>query len=61
MLAYYALLHVLIGWFGSGALVIRLPAAVAATATVALVGVLGLRLSDRRVAALAGLLTAVSL
>jgi mannosyltransferase len=61
MLAYYALLHVLIGWFGSGALVIRLPAAIAAAATVALVGVLGLRLADRRVAGVAGVLTAVSL
>jgi 4-amino-4-deoxy-L-arabinose transferase-like glycosyltransferase len=61
MLGYYALLHVLIGWFGSGALVIRLPAAVAATATVALVAVLGLRLADRRVAAVAGVVTAVNL
>jgi mannosyltransferase len=61
MLAYYALLHVLIGWFGSGALVIRLPAAVAAAATVALVGMLGLRLADRRVAAAAGTVSAVSL
>jgi hypothetical protein len=61
MLAYYALLHVLIGWFGSGALVLRLPAAIAAAATVALVGLLGLRLADRRVAAVAGVLTAVSL
>src|SRR4029077_4564054 len=33
MLGYYALLHVLIGLFGSGALVIRLPSAVAAAAT----------------------------
>jgi uncharacterized membrane protein len=61
MLAYYALVHLLIGWFGSGALVIRLPAAIAATATVALVGMLGLRLADRRVAAVAGVLAAVSL
>lgn len=61
MLAYYALVHVLIGWFGSSALVIRLPAAIAAAATVALVGMLGLRLAGRRVAAVAGLLTAVSL
>ena len=28
MLAYYALVHVLIGWFGHGALVIRLPSVV---------------------------------
>jgi uncharacterized membrane protein len=61
MLAYYALLHVLIGLFGSDPLVIRLPAAVAASATVALVGMLALRLGARRVALVAGLLTAVSL
>lgn len=61
MLAYYALLHLLIGWFGSGALVLRLPAAIAAAATVALVSALGLRLAGRRVAFIAGLLTAVSL
>ena len=61
MLAYYALLHVLIGWFGSGTLVLRLPAAIATAATVALVGMLGMRLAGRRVALVAGLLTAVSL
>lgn len=61
MLAYYALLHVLIGWFGSGALVLRLPAAIAAAATAGLVTVLGLRLADRRVALVAGVLAAVSL
>lgn len=61
MLAYYALLHVLIGLFGSGAFVIRFPAAVAAVATVALVGVLALRLAGRRVSLAAGVLTAVSL
>jgi mannosyltransferase len=61
MLAYYALLHVVIAWFGSGALAIRLPAAIAAAATVALVGVLGLRLANRRAALVAGVLTAVSL
>ena len=61
MLAYYALMHLLIGWFGSGALVIRLPAALAAAATVALIGLLGLRLADRRLAAVAGVVSAVSL
>jgi mannosyltransferase len=61
MLAYYALLHVLIGWFGSGLVVLRLPAAVATAVTVGLVAVLGLRLSGRRVALVAGVLTAVSL
>jgi mannosyltransferase len=61
MLGYYALLHVLIGWFGDGALVIRLPSVVAVGATAAAVGVLGLRLFDRRAALASGLLTAVSL
>ena len=61
MLGYYALLHVLIGWFGDGALVIRLPSVVAAGAATGAVGVLGLRLFDRRVALASGLLSAVSL
>lgn len=61
MLGYYGLLHVLMGLFGSGALVLRLPSVVAAVSTVALVGLLALRLFDRRVASLAGTLTAVSL
>jgi mannosyltransferase len=61
MLGYYGLLHVLIGLFGSGALVLRLPSVVAAVSTVTLVGLLGLRLFDRRAALLAGTLTAVSL
>lgn len=61
MLGYYALLHVLIGAFGSGTLVLRLPSAVAAAATAGLVGVLALRLADRWVALLAGVFTAVSL
>jgi mannosyltransferase len=61
MLGYYALLHVLIGWFGHGAFVIRLPSALAAGGAAAAVAVLALRLFDRRVAVAAGLLTAVSL
>jgi mannosyltransferase len=61
MLGYYALLHVLIGWFGHGAFVIRLPSALAAGAAAGAVSLLGLRLFDRRVALAAGLLTAVSL
>jgi mannosyltransferase len=61
MLGYYALLHVLIGWFGSGSLVIRIPSALGAGATVALLAMLGLRLFGRRTALLAGLLGAVSL
>ena len=61
MLGYYALLHVLIGAFGKGALLLRLPSAVGAVATVGAVGLLALRLFGRRVAFAAGLLTAVSL
>ena len=61
MLGYYAVLHVLIGWFGDGAFVIRLASVIAAGAAAAAVGLLGLRLFDRRVALAAGLLTAVSL
>ena len=61
MLAYYALLHVLIGWFGSGPLLLRLPAAIGTAATVAFVAMLGLRLFSRRVALVAAVLTAVSL
>ena len=60
MLGYYALLHVLIGWFGDGALVIRLPSVLAAGAAAGAVGLLGLRLFDRRVALASGLLAAVS-
>ena len=61
MLGYYALLHVLIGWFGDGAFVIRLPSVIASGAAAGAVALLGLRLFDRRVALAAGLLTAVSL
>jgi mannosyltransferase len=61
MLAYYAFLHVVIGAFGDGALVIRLASAVATAATAAGTGLLALRLFGRRVALAAGLLTAVSL
>jgi mannosyltransferase len=61
MLGYYALLHVLVGWFGTGAFVIRLPSAVAAGACAGVVALLGLRLFGRRAALFAGLLAAVSL
>jgi mannosyltransferase len=61
MLGYYALLHVLIGWFGHGAFVIRLPSVLAAGAAAGTLALLGLRLFDRRVALAAGVLTAVSL
>ncbi len=61
MLGYYWLLHVLIGWFGHGAFVLRLPSALAAGGAAGAVSLLGLRLFDRRVALAAGALTAVSL
>ena len=60
MLAYYALLHVVLKLFGDGALAIRFASALATAATVALVSLLARRLFDRRVALAAGLLTAVS-
>ncbi len=61
MLVYYLLLHVLIGLFGDAAAVIRLPSVIATVSTVVIVGLLGRRLFDNRVAFAAGLLTAVSL
>jgi hypothetical protein len=61
MLGYYALLHVLIGWFGSGGFVIRFPSAIFAGVTVACTGAFALRQFNRRVAALTGVLTGVSL
>jgi len=61
MLGYYALLHVLTGWFGDGAFVIRLPSVVAAACAAGAVSLFGLRVFNRRVALAAGLLTAVSL
>lgn len=61
MLGYYALLHVLVGAFGHGPAVIRLPSALGAVATVTLTSLIARRVFDRRVALLSGLLTAVSL
>jgi mannosyltransferase len=61
MSGYYLLLHAVAGVFGRGLEALRLPSAVFAAATVALVTMLGLRLFDRRVALLAGLICAVSL
>lgn len=60
MAGYYVLMHALVGLFGRGLLVLRLPSAIAISAAVAVTGALGLRLFDRRVAFAAGLLTAVS-
>jgi len=61
MLGYYALMHVLVSWFGTGEWVIRLPSAVAAGACAGVVAWLGLRWFGRRVALFAGVLAAVSL
>jgi len=61
MSGYYVLLHGVTALFGHALLAIRLPSVIATVATVTLVGLLGLRLFDRRVALIAGLLTAVSL
>jgi mannosyltransferase len=61
MAGYYLLMHILLGWFGSGLAVLRLPSAVSMVITAALVAALGRRLFDRRVAVVAGLLCAVSL
>jgi mannosyltransferase len=62
MSGYYVLMHVLIGVFGNGLVVLRLPSVIATVATVALIGVLAERLyADRRVVLGAGLLAAVSL
>jgi mannosyltransferase len=60
MSGYYVLMHALVSLFGSGTSLLRLPSAIAIAVAVALTGVLGLRLFDRRTALVAGLLTAVS-
>lgn len=61
MLGFYGLLHVLIGLFGNSSLVVRLPSALAAGATIGLTSALALRLFNRRVAVVGGVLGAVSL
>ncbi len=60
MLVYYALLHVLMGWFGKSVLVLRLPSVLATGLTVATVSLIGRRLFGNRVGLYAGLLAAVS-
>ncbi|MGN6167885.1 MAG: glycosyltransferase family 39 protein [Solirubrobacteraceae bacterium] len=60
MSGYYVLMHALVSLFGRGMLVLRLPSAIAVAVAVAVTGLLGLRLFDRRTALVAGLLTAVS-
>lgn len=61
MSGYYLLLHLLIGAFGDGLAVLRLPSVVAMVATVALVQAIGLRLFGLRAALIAGVLAALSL
>lgn len=63
MLIYYLLMHVLIGWFGDAAWLMRLPSVITTAATGALVAALALALfpGNRRLAAAAGLLSVVSL
>lgn len=61
MAGYYTLLHVLVGLFGGGELVLRLPSAVAVGVAVLLTGALARRLFDARQALVASLLTALSM
>jgi mannosyltransferase len=62
MSGYSLLMHVLIGPFGNGLVVLRLPSVIATVATVALIAVIAERLyDDRRVSLGAGVLAAVSL
>lgn len=60
MSGYYVLVHALVSLFGKSLLVLRLPSAIGIAVAVAVTGLLGLRLFDRRTALIAGLLTAVS-
>jgi mannosyltransferase len=62
MSGYYLLMHALVGWFGDGPWVLRLPSAVFAGVTPGLVAAIALALwDDRRAAWIAGVLAAVSL
>jgi hypothetical protein len=62
MLAYYVLMHVVIGLFGDAAWVMRMPSVLALAATGALMVAIALRLfDDARTAIAAGLLTVISL
>jgi mannosyltransferase len=61
MAGYYVLLHVVIALFGNGTFAIRFPSAIATVATVALTGLIALRLFDARAAFASGLLCAISL
>jgi mannosyltransferase len=62
MAGYYLFLHVLVGVFGNGLVVLRLPSVLATVATVALIATIAQRLfANRRVTLAAGVLAAVSL
>ena len=61
MSGYYLLLHVLIGTFGNGLLVLRIVSGLAVVATAALVALIGRRLFSASVALAGGTLAAVSL
>ncbi len=61
MSGYYLLLHLLIGAFGDGPLVLRITSALAVVVTVALTGAIAARLFGDLVALVAGVLAAVSL
>lgn len=61
MLAYYALEHLLLGWFGHGTVVMRLPSVIANGVTAGTVVLIGRRLFSPVVGGVAGALTAVSL
>lgn len=61
MLAYYALVHVLIQWFGDSTLVLRLPSVVATALCDGTVVLIGRRLFSRRIGFAAGLISAISL
>jgi mannosyltransferase len=61
MLAYYALVHLLISAFGNSTLVLRLPSAIATGLSAVIVAAIGRRLVSPEVGLGAGLLAAVSL
>lgn len=63
MFLYYVVMHVLVGWFGHGLVVLRLPSVVASACTGGLVAAMALRLfpGNRRLAAAAGALAVASL
>lgn len=60
LLPYYLLIHVLIGWFGDSAFVMRAPSVIAGAASVPLMYLLASRLAGRRVGLYATVLLVVS-